>query len=136
MPDVSPPLGCPLEIRYIRRFAATMVGQAISRLEKLKWKLTESPSREQVVAWQLTVFEPIYLWSDEFDPPVEEEHLANVRQVCRYFAEFKTVWSDYKERPSEDNRARLRHISRQLNGELAEAYGLPASQLYLSRRHS
>jgi hypothetical protein len=100
-----------------------MVGYAIRRLELIKWHLEESPSREQVVAWQRTVFQPIHDWCQSVDPGVSE---ANVSQVCRYFADFAEVWIEFREHPGEDERIRLRHYARQLNMELAEAYGLPA----------
>jgi hypothetical protein len=128
MLEVSPPLGCPLEIRDLRRFAATMVGRLIGRLEKLKWKLEERPSREQVVAWQRTVFEPMFFWPSAHIDPIEVS-APNACQVCRYFGEFKTAWINYRERPTQTNKTHLRHISAQLNGELAEAYGLPAVAL-------
>lgn len=127
MSCVSPPLDTPLEFRAIRRFAATMVGHGISRLEKLKWRLEESPSREQVVAWQRPVFEPIRWWFDEdVEPPIDREAQANVSQVCRYLPEFAEVWSEFRRHPGKDERTKLKHVARQLNMELAEAYGLPA----------
>lgn len=124
MPDVSPPLGCPLEIRDVRRFAATMVGRVISRLEKLKWKLEENPSREQVVAWQKTVFEPIREWyPNDVDPDISR---ANAKQVARYFPHFWAALDAYSKLPDKIQRMGLQSVAAELNRDLAEAYGLPA----------
>ncbi len=127
MPRVTPRLDSPLELRAVRRLIARRIGQLASCLEKLQWRIEERPTRRQVVAWQVTVFEPIRWWfEDDVDPPIDREAMANVQQVCRYLPEFAEVWIAFKEHPKYDERIQLQHISRQLNGELAEAYGLPA----------
>lgn len=123
---VSPALNSPAELRDLRRFAATMVGHVISRLETLKWFLEESPSREQVIAWQRTVFEPIRRWHEaDAEPPIDCAAQVNVQQVGRYFPDFQEAWMEWRRRGDKDQRTILRHLASQINRELADAYGQP-----------
>jgi hypothetical protein len=125
VPDVSPRLGAPLEWREVRRFAATMVGHAIRRLEHAKWWLEESPSREQVEVWQRTVFQPIETWWDgvEVDPSIDR---VNAAQVTRYFPLFGAALDAHHQHPDKLRQRTLKSVTAELNMKLSNAYGLPA----------